>query len=206
MVQVYPNKYLLGITGNIGAGKSTVLSLFQELGAKTISSDALAKKYTEPNSPVKEELKQIFGESIFNESGEILRGKLAELAFSDDSKRNALNYLLHPRVRKDFLEEFHKPNTAKVVAWEVPLLFETDAHTICSGTLTVFVDPAKAWERVQTRGGMTKEDFERRTKSQLPIEEKKALSDFAVSNDTNREELRNHISNIYKTILAKVDT
>jgi len=206
VVQTYPNKYLLGITGNIGAGKSTVLSLFQELGAKTISSDAIAKKYTEPNSPVKAELKQIFGETIFNESGEILRARIAELAFSDETKRNALNSLLHPRVREDFLEEFHNTKTEKVVAWEVPLLFETDAHTICSGTLTVFVNPKTAWERVQARGGMTREDFERRSNAQLPIEKKKELSDFAISNDTNREELRNHISEIYKTILAKVET
>lgn len=204
MAVVYKNKYLLGITGNIGSGKSTVLSLFGELGTYTISSDALAKRYTDSASPIQKELKQIFGETIFSASGEILRPKIAEIAFNHPNKLKELNALVHPRVRADFLHFFENTPEGSVTAWEVPLLFETDAHSICSGTLTVHVDESTAWSRVEARGGMTKADFLNRNRSQLDIEKKKALSDFVVPNDTNRETLRNHILEIYKTIQAKV--
>ncbi|MBL0956046.1 MAG: dephospho-CoA kinase [Leptospira sp.] len=198
------NKTLIGITGSIGSGKSTALSIFGELGAVTISSDAIARTFTEPNSPVKSELISIFGPSIEMEGGTINRTKIAELAFSNESKLKSLNELLHPLVRKSFLQFFQSQKEGSIVAWEVPLLFETDAHTICDFTVTVYLPKEQNWERVKQRGGMEKTDFERRTSSQMDIEEKKSLSDFVVTNDTDREGLKEQIVIIYKEIQKRI--
>ncbi|MCW7472657.1 dephospho-CoA kinase [Leptospira levettii] len=198
------NKTLIGITGSIGSGKSTALSIFGELGAVTISSDAIARTFTEPNSPVKSELISIFGPSIELEDGTINRTKIAELAFSNESKLKSLNELLHPLVRKSFLQFFQSQKEGSIVAWEVPLLFETDAHTICDFTVTVYLPKDQNWERVKQRGGMEKSDFERRTSSQMDIEKKKSLSDFVVTNDTDREGLKEQIVIIYKEIQKRI--
>ncbi|TGL48734.1 dephospho-CoA kinase [Leptospira kemamanensis] len=198
------NKTLIGITGSIGSGKSTALSIFGELGAVTISSDAIARSFTEPNSPVKAELVSIFGPNILTNDGTILRTKIAELAFSDETKLKALNELLHPLVRKNFLSFFEAQKPGSIVAWEVPLLFETDAHTICNFTVTIYLPKEQNWERVRVRGGMEKADFERRTASQMDIEKKKFLSDFVVTNDTDREGLKEQIVIIYKEIQNRI--
>lgn len=199
-----PNKTLIGITGSIGSGKSTALSIFGELGAVTISSDSIARTFTESNSPVKNELISIFGDSIIEEGGTINRTKIAELAFSNESKLKALNELLHPLVRKQFIEFYNATKDGSIVAWEVPLLFETDAHTICDYTVTVYLPKDQNWERVKTRGGMEKVDFERRITSQMDIEKKKFLSDFVVTNDTDREGLKEQIVIIYKEIQKRI--
>ncbi|MDF3821101.1 dephospho-CoA kinase [Leptospira sp. 96542] len=198
------NKFLLGITGSIGSGKSTVLSMFGECGAVTISSDQIARQFTEKDTPILHELIEIFGNEIVDTNGNISRAKIAELAFSNQEKLQSLNAILHPKVRKQFLELFENTKEGSIVAWEVPLLFETDAHKICDATLTVYVSPDTAWERVKNRGGMPKEDFLRRVSAQMDIEKKKSLSDFLVSNDNSKEELEASVRNIYNQIEKKV--
>lgn len=203
-VALAPNKTLIGITGSIGSGKSTALSIFGELGAVTISSDAIARTFTEPNSPVKEDLVNLFGTKILANDGTILRSKIAEIAFSDETKLKALNDLLHPLVRQAFLSFFESQNPNSIVAWEVPLLFETGAHTICDFTVTIYLPKEQNWERVKARGGMELADFERRTAAQMDIEKKKFLSDFVVTNDTDREGLKEQIVIIYKEIQKRI--
>ncbi|WP_411822320.1 dephospho-CoA kinase [Leptospira sp. 'Mane'] len=192
--------YLLGITGSIGSGKSTVTKLFSELGAVRISSDEIAKQFTDPNTPIKEELKQIFGESIFDPNGSPIKAKIAEIAFSEPEKLKKMNSLIHPLVRKEFHEQLAKIPTENIIAWEVPLLFETDAHTLCDGKLCVTVSHDVAWERVKARGGMTREDFDKRNLAQMDLEKKKALSDFVIPNDNSTEELKKNIKSVYETI------
>ncbi|MCW7481546.1 dephospho-CoA kinase [Leptospira kanakyensis] len=199
------NKTLIGITGSIGSGKSTVLAMFGELGAETISSDSIARGFTEPNSPILRELVNIFGTSILDENGTPIRAKIAELAFSDKSKLNAMNELLHPLIRKTFLEFLGSRKAGSIIAWEVPLLFETDAHTICDFTVTVSVSTDVAWERVQSRGGMDFEDFKKRNLSQMDLEKKKSLSDFIVTNDNQRENLKEQIVIIYQEIKQRIN-
>ncbi len=195
-------KYLLGITGSIGSGKSTVTRLFAELGAFRINSDEIAKRFTDPDSPIKEELKSIFGKEIFDKEGAPIKTKIAELAFANPDLLKAMNQLIHPLVRKEFKRQYEEAPQDKIIAWEVPLLFETDAHTLCDGKLCVTTDQKSAWERVEKRGGMSREDLERRTAAQMDLEKKKALSDFVITNDNSIEELKKQIKSVYETILA----
>ncbi|MDZ4726579.1 MAG: dephospho-CoA kinase [Leptospira sp.] len=197
-------RYLIGITGNIGSGKSTVTRLFEELGAIRISSDEIAKQYTDPNTPIKSELLEIFGPSIFDVNGNPIKSKIAELAFSSSDKLKAMNELIHPLVRKEFRTQIRNSKEGSIIAWEVPLLFETDAHLLCDAKVCVTIDPTKAWERVEKRGGMDRADFEKRTAAQLDLEKKKSLSDFVIPNDNSIEELKKITKQVFESIKNQV--
>ncbi len=181
---------VVGITGAIGAGKSTALALFKELGAFPISSDAIARSFSDSNSPILPELKEILGDSILDSSGNVDRAKIAEIIFQDQAKLKALEALIHPKVRQKFLDQIEALPNQTVVAWEVPLLFETDAHTICDHTICIGLEEDASWKRVESRGGMTEADFRNRWKAQMPISEKARRASFALWNIGTKQDLK----------------
>ncbi len=200
MASKHEGRFLIGITGNIGSGKSTVAHLFESFGAIRISADELAKRFTDPDTPIKEELKAIFGNVIFDSNGNPIKSKIAELAFSNAAMLVAMNALIHPLVRNQFRNLIASAEPGSLVAWEVPLLFETDAHTLCDAKVCVTSNPTVAWERVKARGGMTRADFEKRNAAQLELEKKKSLSDFVIPNDNSIEDLEKKSKEVFETI------
>ncbi|MBE7410578.1 MAG: dephospho-CoA kinase [Leptospiraceae bacterium] len=193
-------KIILGITGNIGGGKSTVSKIFEELGAFRINSDELARVYTGLNTPIRKELIEILGEEVLDLEGNFDRKKIAEKVFQDKPILEKLNGLIHPLVRRDFHKKADSIEKGLIV-WEVPLLFETDAYKSCDFTLTVFSDDEIALKRVQNREEkLTERDYRRRSESQLSIKEKLKKSDFIIENNGNMEELTKKIHEIYTTI------
>ncbi|WCL50901.1 dephospho-CoA kinase [Leptospira sp. GIMC2001] len=195
---------MLGITGGVGTGKTTVSKAFEKLGAKRISSDDIARKYTSIGSPVRESIIDIFGEESFPEGSDANRSLIAKLTFNDPSRKTRLEKLLHPLIRRDFNLELNAMPDHSIVAWEVPLLFETDAHTICDASLCVYLSKEEAWKRVEGRGGMPMSDFELRWKSQMDIEKKKSLSDFVIINDNTYEGIEKAVLDIYKGLEKRV--
>jgi len=194
------DKIILGVTGNIGGGKSTVCGIFEKLGAVRISSDELAKVYTGENSPIQAELLNEFGPEILDERGIFDRKKIASIVFGDKSKLEKLNRMIHPLVRRDFWQKAESVKNG-VIAWEVPLLFETDAHKSCDYTLTVFSSDKIAIDRVRQREEkLTEEDYKARSTSQIPVKEKVKLSDFSIENDGTLEELTGKVKAIYAKI------
>lgn len=203
MATKHEGRFLIGITGNIGSGKSTVAHLFETFGAVRISADEIAKHFTDSDSPIKEELRAIFGDVIFDPNGDPIKSKIAELSFSNQALLAAMNALIHPLVRKRFQALFESSKPGSLVAWEVPLLFETDAHTLCDVKVCVTANPSVAWERVRARGGMTRADFEKRNAAQLDLEKKKSLSDFVIPNDNSIEELEKKSKEVFEKIKNK---
>lgn len=200
-MEKHPGKStLVGITGGLGSGKSTVSKLFEALGAVRIDADAIAKRFTEADSPVRKELQDIFGLESFPDGQIADRAYIAKQAFNDIKKKDALNNLLHPLVREKFLEELAHVPEGSVVAWEVPLLFETQGNTICDFTVCVYLPVEKAWLRVKDRGGIPREDFDARVAAQMDIDEKKSLSDYVLLNDTSKEELEKSVYAIFQDI------
>ncbi|RHX93229.1 dephospho-CoA kinase [Leptospira stimsonii] len=196
--------FLVGITGMIGGGKSTATKIFAELGAFPIQADQLAKRYTAPDSPILKELIELLGSEILNSEGKPDRKKIAELVFHDPKKLEGLNKLIHPRVRKDFLKILETEASGKLVVWEVPLLFETDAHTLCDTTVTVDSDPEESISRTVSRDGVTKEDVLARIANQLPLSEKLKRADYTIRNRGNLETLREECKTLYTTLLGRM--
>ncbi|EKP14538.1 dephospho-CoA kinase [Leptospira borgpetersenii serovar Mini str. 201000851] len=196
--------FLVGITGMIGGGKSTVVKILEELGGFGISADRLAKRYTEIDSPILPELVGLLGKGILDSEGKPDRKKISDIVFNDAEKLAGLNRLIHPKVREDFQKILKTQARGKIVIWEVPLLFETDAYTLCNATVAVDSDPEESILRTISRDRLKKEDVLARISSQLPITEKLKRADYIIRNKGNLETLKEECKNLYSTLLEKM--
>ena len=182
---------LIGLTGGIGAGKSTVAQLFEERGVPIVDADAIARDVVTPGEPALAELVEHFGDSILGADGELNRGKLAEVAFADAESHEALNAIMHPAIsaetskRIDALRGEHS-----VIVHDVPLLVE--AGLAGNYDLTVLVDtPAQIrLQRLTELRGMDPEDAKKRIAAQATDEQRRAACDVALDNSGDIEHLR----------------
>jgi len=193
---------MVGLTGSVGTGKSTVAKFFGELGAYVIDWDELAREVTCPHLKAWKEIVEYFGKGILSDNLTINRQKLANIVFSDKEKLAKLNQIVHPEV---FEEDERITNDIKsrdpnaLIIKDIPLLFEL--------TRPIFVDKivvVSASERTQLRRseekGMSQEDAQRRIKSQLPLEGKIKSADFVINNDGSLEETKRQVEEIYSLL------
>ncbi|PJZ64438.1 dephospho-CoA kinase [Leptospira wolffii] len=197
--------FLVGITGMIGGGKSTVAKILEELGGFRISADELARKYTDPDSPIRDELVEALGREILDESDKPDRKRIARLVFGNPEKLKALNETVHPRIRKEFLGILETQKKGTLVVWEVPLLFETDSYTLCDSTVCVLSDPETSLDRTVKRDGITREEAEARAKSQLSLQEKAKRAEYTVRNTGDLEDLRKECVELYAKLRGRIE-
>jgi len=195
---------IVGLTGSVGTGKSTVTNFLRELGAYIIDWDELAREVTHPHLRAWKEIVEYFGKDFLNEDLTINRQKLAEIVFSDKEKVAKLNQIVHPEVfREDerITSEIKRLDPDALIIKDIPLLFELKL------TRPVFVDKVvvvSASEQTQLRRleekGMSREDARNRIKSQLPLEEKIKSADFVINNDGSLEETKKQVREIYSLL------
>ena len=188
--------YILGVTGNIGSGKSTVSDRLAHHGAVVSHSDPLAKEILQNDPEILASLAQRFGTDILDEAGILQKHILAERAFSTRDDQLFLNHLIHPEVRRVTQDriEIARSQEKLLFVVDAPLLFEAHADSITDGVLVVTADRMFREGRVERRSSISKVDFERRDALQMPIEEKIRRADYIIDNDGTLTEL-----------LAKVD-
>lgn len=195
---------LIGLTGGIGAGKSTVAQLFEERGVPIVDADAIARDVVKPGEPALAELVEHFGDSILGADGELNRGKLAEVAFADAESHEALNAIMHPAIsaetakRIDALRGDHS-----VIVHDVPLLVE--AGLAGNYDLTVLVDtPAEVrLQRLTELRGMDSEDAKKRIAAQATDEQRRAVCDVALDNSGDIEHLRTQFEQMWERFISR---
>ncbi len=187
---------LVGLTGNFGSGKSTVLKMFRELGALTFSADELVHGLLNRND-IKKEIRKIFGAQVFNGS-DIDRRELARKAFSSKKLRMKLEEILHPLVYKR-VGEFRREYPERIIVAEIPLLFETGRQRDFDFIILVTCPRGVAIERLEKRGFASRE-VQRRLKAQMPMEEKIKYSDFVVDNSGTLAETRRQVKKIWEKL------
>jgi len=195
---------IVGLTGSVGTGKSTVTNFFRELGAYIIDWDELAREVTRPNLRAWKKIVEYFGNDCLNEDLTINRQELAEVVFSDREKVAKLNQIVHPEVFKEderITNEVKRLDPDALIIKDIPLLFELKL------TRPVFMDKVvvvSASEQTQLRRleekGMSREDARSRIKSQLPLEEKIKSADFVINNDGPLEETKKQVEEIYSLL------
>ena len=192
--------YLLGVTGNIGSGKSTVSKRFAHHGAVVSHSDDLAKEILQSNHEILSRLSQRFGEDILDGSGILQRHILAERAFATRDDQLFLNHLIHPEVRKATLLkiEVAQSEGAPMFVMDAPLLFEAHADSVTDSVLVVVAERIFREGRVERRSQINSVDFERRDALQMPIEEKIRRADHVIYNDGTLEELLTKADQFYQ--------
>jgi dephospho-CoA kinase len=195
---------LVGLTGGIGSGKSTVARLLEERGAVVFDADLLAREAVEPGTPGHAAVIERFGADVLAPGGELDREALASIVFADPSARRDLEQIVHPEVRRLFAEgsEAYR-DTDRVVVFSAPLLVETGMHTAFEILVVVSATVATQIERLMRQRGMSEASIRARIDAQAPLEDKAALADFIVDNEGTLDELESQVERLWNDLAAR---
>ena len=187
--------YRIGLTGGVGSGKSTVSSYMKEFGIPVIDGDCLAMEAVAPGNIAMREIRQVFGNGIFNEDGSLNRLKTAEIIFKDEEKRKALNGNIHPYIWRRTQEEVVAAQNHRhfVVVLDMPLLLEIDWLLRVEAVWVVNVPLEIQIERVMARNGFTREQVLERIHKQMPTENKLNYADVVIDNSRSPEDTKRQV-------------
>jgi len=194
---------IIGLTGGIASGKSTVTDMLRGFGAYVVDADVWARKVVEPKSDGLREIVEVFGSDILEPDGSLSRPKLGQIIFTNREARAKLNAITHPRVRAGMNQEtqfYLETHPDEPVIWDVPLLFEGETHKLVDQTIVVYVNPNLQLERLMARNGYSREEAEARISSQMPIDEKKKLATYVIDNSGTLTETREQVRKVWQTI------
>lgn len=189
----------IGLTGNLGSGKSTVAGMLKELGAYVYDADRIIHSFYLKGHPVYEEVVNTFGSEILDGEGNIDRKKLAEVVFSDREKLRTLERITHTRLYEFLDKEFKKLPDDSVAVVEATLLVEKGTYRNYDGLIVVYA-PLEVCRERAIKKGMEPEDVDRRLASQMDPEEKAKYGDWVIDNSGSIEETRAQVEKIYREI------
>lgn len=196
---------IVGLTGNIASGKTEVAKIFEELGAKIIDADEIAREVVEPGEPAWQEVLDEFGRDILNSDGSINRKKLGEIIFNDDEKREQLNRITHPRIMNKIKEtiDTYKKENVKLVVIEAALIVEKRGLLkVIDELIVVSAEEETQIGRIMTRDGLQKEEAISRIVAQMPISEKVKHATYIIDNSGTLGETRKQVEEIWKKLNA----
>ncbi|MGM0885492.1 MAG: dephospho-CoA kinase [Bacillota bacterium] len=192
---------IIGITGGIASGKSTVSLYLQELGFTIVDADLASRAVVEPGEEAHHQVVKAFGEDILLTDGNIDRVKLGSIIFNDQEKRLLLNGIVHPAVRNwmRVKTEAALSSGEETVFMDIPLLFESKLTFMVDKTLLIYVDEQVQLKRLMNRNGLSETEALARINSQMPLADKKALADAVIDNNGDINETKRQV----KTILSE---
>jgi dephospho-CoA kinase len=195
---------LVGLTGGIGSGKSTVARLLEKRGAVVFDADLLAREAVEPSTPGHAAVIERFGADVLAPGGELDREALASIVFADPAARRDLEQIVHPEVRRLFAEgsEAYR-DTDRVVVFSAPLLVETGMHTAFEVLVVVSATVATQIERLMRQRGMSEPSIRARIDAQAPLEDKAAAADFLVDNEGSLDELESQVEQLWNDLSTR---
>ncbi|TWT08940.1 dephospho-CoA kinase [Planomicrobium sp. CPCC 101079] len=186
---------IIGLTGSIASGKSTVSKMLADLGYPIVDADVVARQVVEPGTQTLKEIEAIFGTQVILPDGTLHRSKLGQMIFNDPASRQQLNAVIHPAIRKEllrqrdaFLAEGHE-----TVVLDIPLLFESKLLNFAEKILVVSVTEENQLNRLMERNGLTEQEALARIGSQLPMAVKEAGADAVIFNNGTLEETRRQL-------------
>ncbi len=194
---------LVGLTGGVGSGKSTVAEMMRELGAQVVDADEATHAVYEPGSPGFDAVVREFSDE-YVDGGRIDRSRLGELVFRDDDARRRLNSIVHPLVREWMAQKTAEAaeRGAEVVVQDVPLLFENGLERLFSTVVLVYVPEEVQVERLVSGRGFTPERARAMIAAQMPIENKRGLAHHVINNSGTREETLAQVKAVWKQLAA----
>ena len=190
---------IVGLTGGIGSGKSTVTGMFKDEGAYIIDFDILARIVVEPGKPAWEKIVNYFGPHVLSSDGSIDRSALGKVIFYEEKSRKALEGFVHPMILKErdtLVEEIRDKNPSAVVIIDFPLLFELGMNKDFDKTILVYVPRDVQIKRVMQRDELSMEDVEKRLHAQMPIDEKRNLSDYIINAERAFGDMREQVKKV----------
>ena len=194
---------VFGLTGGIGAGKSTVAGLFQEAGIPVVFADDVGREVVSKGSEGLSAIVDLFGSDVLDDTGSLDRRKLGGIVFNDPAERTRLESLLHPLVQDHSRELFAQLNDAgtQIIIYESALLFETNRHTEMHGVILVSASEETRIARVQERDGSNAEDVRSRIQAQMADDDKRKLCGYFIENDEDIEKLRAQVESLISQLV-----
>jgi dephospho-CoA kinase len=193
---------MVGLTGGIASGKSTVARILVELGAPVIDADVLARRVVEPGRPAHDDIVREFGREVLAADGTIDRKTLGAIVFADDPKRRRLNAITHPRIAQMAQEEAagHFARGARVVIYEAALIVENGLHHALGGLIVVSAPEEVQLARLMARDGVDEAAARARLAAQLPLAEKLRVATHVVDNGGSPEATRAQVERIWEEL------
>ncbi len=195
-----------GLTGGIASGKTTVAGMFESLGARVINADRIGHELLMPPLPAYREVVEAFGRGVLASSGEIDRSRLGALVFTDRSKLERLNAILHPRIieqTEKLAASFVADNPKQLILVDAALLFEAGIGGRFSKVIVTWCRPEQQLERLMAKTGLPREAAELRMAAQMPVEEKRRRADFVIDCSGSLEETRAQVAVLYPQIAGR---
>lgn len=173
---------VIGLTGGIACGKSTLSNALGEIGVPIIDADAVSRKLTAPGGAALPEIRRVFGEGLFDEQGFLDRKALADIIFIAPDKRLTLNGIIHPLVEAEMERQTnaYRDHNIPAAVWDVPLLFEAGMNRHCDVTWCAYIPQRMQVDRLRQRDGLTHRQAMARIKSQMPLRDKCRLADAVI--------------------------
>ena len=203
MIRGTDNRLVIGVTGSIATGKSTVAAMLEELGAKTIDFDVLSRVVVEPGKPAYEDIVAFFGKQVLNKDKTLNRQKLREIVFRDLEKKKKMESFQHPRIGEEFVklvEQYAGKEPGAIIQAVVPLLVEGNMQPIFHHVLMVYATAEEQKRRLIERDGLSEEMAMNMINSQISVEEKKGYCDLVVDNSGSLDETRKQVEAIWKKL------
>lgn len=199
---------IVGITGGIACGKTTVSELMTDKGAIPINADEIGHQLLKSDSPVIDELVEAFGTVILDESGDVSRKKLGAIVFNDKSARERLNAILHPLIiqrSRSRAQQLVNDDPSCVVLLDAPLLIEAGAYDSVDRIVVVTASTETQIQRILERSQvqnlpLTKDEAQARIDSQMPLSEKVQYADVVIENEGSHEELKKQVDTLWETL------
>jgi len=182
------NGLIIGLTGGIASGKSSVIQWLADQGAKIVDTDAISHRITADQAPAVTEIAEVFGSEVLTAPGVLNRRRLGQLVFSDPEKLALLNAILHPKIKAEMqqqITEYRQSKSEIPLVLDIPLLFEANLTQYCDTIWLIWLDQKSQLQRLIERNHLTEQEAFTRINAQWPLEKKKALSDVIIDNSGN---------------------
>jgi dephospho-CoA kinase len=199
---------LVGLTGGIATGKSTVSDILRGLGGVIIDADLLAREVVAPGQPALAAIVREFGAEVLNADGTLDRKRLAGVAFADPERRRRLEAITHPAIRDGFaarLTDLEAQGFTGLVFWDAAVLIESGGHKAMDRLVVVITDAPTQHARAVARDG-DRADVERRIANQMPLSEKVKLADYVIDNSGDRAATEARTREVHRALLADLET
>ena len=196
---------VVGLTGGISSGKSTVTSWFVEKGIIVLDADQIVRQLQRPGSSLLNELANEFGPSVLNEKGELVREVLGSIIFHDEVAKQKLNDMIHPLVKQKLIEGIERAKNAgeQLVILDIPLLFESGFESLVDITLVIYVSRENQIKRLMKRDKIDESYALAKINSQMLLEEKRKRADYVLDNNDSMKELRTQFEQMFELLWEK---
>ena len=195
--------YVVGITGGIASGKSTVARQLRSLGMQVIDADEVARKVVEPGQPAWQAIVEEFGPAVLSPDQSINRVELGRQVFASANDLHKLNELTHPPILAEIRDRLHRirtENPRALVGLEIPLLYETNMDKICDQVWVVWVDNETQINRLMDRDGFSRSDAQKRIDAQMPLDEKARQAQVVIDNRFSPENTQRLVTKYFNEI------